>query len=518
MNNQELPGMEERGLPEIEQAAERYRMVRDARCAFSRQEAEAKGALIQVMINTGRTFYSYKGLVVQLSRTENVKVKAKDEEEDDKPVGKARQHTLGELRQHTPSEARLVKATPIEEALDQVAEDQRRFVAEILPDTCTCGHTKAGHAANGACEVVDEADEVCMCDGFTPATEHELARQEALELELARVVDQERERLNQEAVARWAGEADPADGEIVVDGDWLEDGGTPIATDFDHERINRFAGYCAADRISKEEPVKICYVDDAPFVITSATGVGDNWEAVEAFSILPIENVGQENTKTYSQALEERRDVGNRFKTGALSYEGLRINCGSRKKPAWWAIVGPKLTFTVKPAADQDDDDEPQPIGDPKLYASLDQAPRPYSIQDDIGEGPAGTYSPDPSILCWCKHKYADHREGTFCKKKNCGCSAFSYQDAAKPQADGPDQADDFTAPRCEECKAIDGGHTAECSSSSTLSFDDYLRYSQAHYGRNHKSYARKLELSRDHDDQVRAWLAQNPPEESEAE
>lgn len=59
--------------------------------------------------------------------------------------------------------------------------------------------------------------------------------------------------------------------------------------------------------------------------------------------------------------------------------------------------------------------------------------------QQQAGNGastiPEGA-SPNPSILCWCKHKYVDHRNGTFCRKKNCGCNSFSWAGEAK-QGDG---------------------------------------------------------------------------------
>lgn len=66
---------------------------------------------------------------------------------------------------------------------------------------------------------------------------------------------------------------------------------------------------------------------------------------------------------------------------------------------------------------------------------------------------------------------------------------------------------DDFTAPICDECKRIDGGHTQKCSRSDALTFEDYLAYAHAHYKRNHQSHARKMELSKTSDDKVREWM-----------
>jgi hypothetical protein len=69
--------------------------------------------------------------------------------------------------------------------------------------------------------------------------------------------------------------------------------------------------------------------------------------------------------------------------------------------------------------------------------------------------------------------------------------------------------SDDFTAERCDECGRIDGAHTQECSKSNALSFDDYLAYSKAHYKSNHNSHARKMELTKLNDEQVREWKQQ---------
>ena len=81
-----LPGLENRDIPEIEEAAERYRDIRDDRIAMSRDEAEAKQSLIEVMKKHNRTVYTHNGLSVTLEEIDNVKVKAAkkaDEEEEE---------------------------------------------------------------------------------------------------------------------------------------------------------------------------------------------------------------------------------------------------------------------------------------------------------------------------------------------------------------------------------------------------------------------------------------------------
>jgi len=69
--------------------------------------------------------------------------------------------------------------------------------------------------------------------------------------------------------------------------------------------------------------------------------------------------------------------------------------------------------------------------------------------------------------------------------------------------------ADDFTAPRCEECSAIDGGHAASCSHSNGLTFDDYLGYAKAKSVKQPASWARKWALTREKDGLVLAWKAE---------
>lgn len=76
---QELPGMEQREVEDIVAAAERYRECRDERLRQGKLETEAKATLITVMHRHDRTFYSYRGLTVELKKgEEDVKVVAKD--------------------------------------------------------------------------------------------------------------------------------------------------------------------------------------------------------------------------------------------------------------------------------------------------------------------------------------------------------------------------------------------------------------------------------------------------------
>ena len=400
-----LPGMERRDLPEIEQAADRYREVRDERCALSKRESEAKATLIQLMQQKGRSYYSYNGLIIQLSNQANVKVKSKDED-DDEPIGafisrsREVEEEAGEIperqaeqegereRLHADAVARWRKERPATEAPDQIE-------IEIDPSMCVCGHEANSHD-------VDEIDsgafiprecmvENCHCQVFTE-----------------------------------------------------DNGGTPFPTEYPQEEINRIAEFYCVMKISEEKPVKICYVLEQPHIITGGMSKGGNYQSVDAWPILPLENVGEENTKTYKQMNAEYSEgLRKRFEEGsedvrehsAFSYQNMKINCGSAKKPKWWVMVGPKQVFTVDYAAAYPDDE---------IEASVDT-------------------------------------EGVI--------------------------ADDFTAPRCDECKRTDGAHTKECSQNpDRLTADDYLAYAEAHYEKNHQSHARKMAVTGLNDNQVRAW------------
>lgn len=405
----ELPGLEQRDVPEIEQAAEHYRRIRDERCELSKQEAEAKSALIQVMKNLGRSFYQYNGLKVQLEITDNVKVKSSDSG-DEEPIGTFRQPA-----------------------------------------------TRKSKRQQQGSEQVDEA---------------------------------ERERLHREAVANWRRER-PASTEEEEDIDReatagmgsrafrqeepageAEDGGMPFPTEYPQAEINRMAEFCAADRIGdKKKSVKICYVDGQPHAITGAVWKSANCMQVNAWPILPLANVGEENAKTYDQAQEEYNrqfDEPDHYYR-PLSYQNIKINCGSVKKPDWWVMVGPEIVFRVNYSAAYPDDE-------------IEAMQEEFGVCDECGVENG-------------------HEES---------CSRRSALEAE----------DSFTAERCDECGRIDGAHTRECWRSNALTFDDYLMYAEAHYKRNHQSYARKMELRRDRemDAKVKEWIHQKVVEENEAE
>lgn len=134
-------------------------------------------------------------------------------------------------------------------------------------------------------------------------------------------------------------------------------------------------------------------------------------------------------------------------------------------------------------------------------------------------ERPATEESEPEARKCGCGDYGYEHAPNGDCTITACECKEFredfsaAYPDneiEAVIDSDGA-VADDFTAPRCDECGRIDGAHAKECSKSNELRFDDYLAYARAHYKSNHQSHARKLEVSGLMDDKVREWKERSP-------
>jgi hypothetical protein len=82
-----LPGMESPTIPELTKAAEEYAEARDTRMANGKLEKEKKVALIQLMHKHDLTSYRDTNqdppVEVELVTEEKVKVRIKDDEEDD---------------------------------------------------------------------------------------------------------------------------------------------------------------------------------------------------------------------------------------------------------------------------------------------------------------------------------------------------------------------------------------------------------------------------------------------------
>lgn len=215
--------------------------------------------------------------------------------------------------------------------------------------------------------------------------------------------DEKRERLRERALAIWRGERAPLDDE---EDDMRSRPGFPPVFDVKREEkelaqddddksesqvqevpqadIDMMAEYYAAQEIDKEAPVKICYIDGQPHVITSCgDGDGSHWGSVNAWPILPLAEVGEENARTIKQANDEYyamlEDDEADYKP--LNYKGVKINCGSRKKPAWWVIVGPETVFKVDYSADYPDDEIEAPVDE----LVINESPRANPQVNEFG-------------------------------------------------------------------------------------------------------------------------------------
>jgi len=82
--NQDLPGMEDREIRELEEVALAYGEVRDQRMALNVEEASLKGTALQLMKKFGKTIYKHAGVEIRvIPGEEDVKVKVKKPGEDD---------------------------------------------------------------------------------------------------------------------------------------------------------------------------------------------------------------------------------------------------------------------------------------------------------------------------------------------------------------------------------------------------------------------------------------------------
>lgn len=77
---------------------------------------------------------------------------------------------------------------------------------------------------------------------------------------------------------------------------------------------------------------------------------------------------------------------------------------------------------------------------------------------------------------------------------------------------------EEFIAEQCEECKRIDGAHTSDCSKGGAIQFSDYLAFAKAQGEKSPNAAARKMQLSRERDADVRAWLEQTATTEEAAD
>ena len=105
---QQLPGVEDRKIFAIENAAMAYAEIRDERQDLTKREVELKADLLRLMHKLGRTEYKRDGIsVTVVMEEENVKVRVKsadepDEEEEESPDGEEGEERDEEESQATP--------------------------------------------------------------------------------------------------------------------------------------------------------------------------------------------------------------------------------------------------------------------------------------------------------------------------------------------------------------------------------------------------------------------------------
>lgn len=97
-----LPGMEDRRITALDNAALSYAEIRDQRMELSKSEVEAKSKVSDLMHANKKTHYKHGNIVIDLvPEGEKVKVKIKPEgEEDDEPDTSDVQVSTGDPEPH----------------------------------------------------------------------------------------------------------------------------------------------------------------------------------------------------------------------------------------------------------------------------------------------------------------------------------------------------------------------------------------------------------------------------------
>lgn len=86
----DLPGLEDRAIKPLEEAAEAYADIRDQRMELGRSETELKSKLLTLMKKHGKSTYHRNGITIDIvSEAETVKVRVKKGGDDDQGEGTA---------------------------------------------------------------------------------------------------------------------------------------------------------------------------------------------------------------------------------------------------------------------------------------------------------------------------------------------------------------------------------------------------------------------------------------------
>jgi hypothetical protein len=89
----DLPGMENRAIEELEDAARRYAAIRDKRMALNEAEVKLKDLLLGLLKKHGKREYKRDGIEIWIKvEEETVKVKVTEDDEDRPPSTRKEKH------------------------------------------------------------------------------------------------------------------------------------------------------------------------------------------------------------------------------------------------------------------------------------------------------------------------------------------------------------------------------------------------------------------------------------------
>ena len=115
----QLPGMKDRKLSALHDAALSYAEIRDQRQALTKKEVELQGTLLALMHKAKREHYEYAGVVCDLVvEKEKVKVRVQKGKADDEP------EEVTETTEQEPDESELEGVESEEEFDPEEAEEE----------------------------------------------------------------------------------------------------------------------------------------------------------------------------------------------------------------------------------------------------------------------------------------------------------------------------------------------------------------------------------------------------------
>lgn len=146
--------------------------------------------------------------------------------------------------------------------------------------------------------------------------------------------------------------------------------GTPVETVLSQAELDRVRNYCCPQKIAEGKPIPLCKINGNFYVITGGTSSGRAGAiSVDAWPAVPLTAFGEENARTYQDASNARRDQEDES-VDAPFYEGVKVNCGTKRKPDWRVMVGPEIVFTADYAADYPDDEIETAVDDDNEFTA----------------------------------------------------------------------------------------------------------------------------------------------------